>query len=249
MNLLGIRELFVKISGRYDLVNPSTFADNGADHFIQEGQRSLERRLNISATKAKFFTTLSEGGYKIELQNCRAIREVWVMDNAARSELTKLEEYDLRGQHQKFVSNMYTVPLSTMDTGRPLYFYPTNLRRVPEDEDGSTDSAVLSSFLETTSPYDPTYTGIVLFPRAEKEFEVEVSGLFYSPKLTANTDENYWSVTYPNLLVMAAVKQVEIMYRGLKAGSSWDRLMEPELENIEKDMVEEEVSTVHNMRG
>ena len=44
MNLKEIREQFVKRSGRYDLVSSTTnWTDNGADFFIRNGQKLLDR--------------------------------------------------------------------------------------------------------------------------------------------------------------------------------------------------------------
>ena len=249
MNLLQIRTQFVKISGRYDLVNPSTFADAGADFYIQQGQRSLERRLNINPTVAKFYDDLTVGQYKVSIPNCRAIQEVWILGSESRTEVEKLGDYDLRAIHQQFVSNMYTSPLSTMETGRPSHYYLTNLRRSPETEDGSGDSDTITSYLDTTYPFDPTNSGIILFPRCQEAYGIEVKGLFYSPTLSTNTDSNVWSANYPTLLIWSALRELEIMFRGSKTASSWEALIEGELIGIEKDAIEQEVNSINVLEG
>lgn len=249
MNLLQTRTQFVKISGRYDLVNPSTFADAGADFYIQQGQRSLERRLNISPSVAKFYDDLTIGTYKVTIANCRAIQEVWIMNSDSRTEVKKLGDYDLRAIHQKFVDNMYTTPLSSMETGRPLYYYLTNLRRSPETETGSGDSTTLSSYIDTSYPFNPANSGIILFPRCDEAYGIEVKGLFYSPVLTADTDSNIWSTNYPTLLIWSALRELEIMFRGSKTASSWESLIEGELIGIEKDAIEQEINSINELEG
>ena len=247
MNLLEIRTQFAKISGRYDLVDPSDFADNGADFYIQQGQRSLERRLNINPSVAKFYDDISIGTYKVSVANCRAIQEVWIMDSDSRTELEKIDGYKLRGIHQKFVSNMYSTPLSTMSQGRPAYYYLTNLRRTPETEAGTLDSATLSSYLDTTYPFDPTQSGIIIFPRTDLAYGIEIKGLFYSPIISTDTDSNIWSANYPTLLIWAALRELEIMFRGSKTASSWESLIEGELLGIEKDAIEQEIATINTL--
>lgn len=249
MNLLQIRTQFAQISGRYDLVNPSTFADNGADFYIQQGQRSLERRMNIAPTQAKYYIDLEVDDYLVKFQNCRAIHSVWVMNADTRTEVEKIEDYDLRAIHQQWVENMYSTPLSSMDSGRPTYYYPTNLRRVPEDEDGSGDSATLSSYLDTSSPYDTSYTGIILLPKCDEAYGLEIQGLFYSPILSGDTDTNYWSVNHANLLIWAALRELEIMFRGSKSASSWESFIEAEIMNIDKDGIEQQINSTHELRG
>ena len=247
MNLLEIRTQFVKISGRYDLVDPSDFADNGADFYIQQGQRSLERRLNINPSVAKFYDDIAAGTYKVSVANCRAIQEVWIMNSDSRTELEKIDGYKLRGIHQKFVSNMYSTPLSTMSQGRPTYYYLTNLRRTPETEAGTLDSATLSSYLDTTYPFDPTQSGIIIFPRCDVAYGIEIKGLFYSPVLTLDTSSNLWSTNYPTLLIWAALRELEIMFRGSKTVSSREGLIEGELLGIEKDAIEQEIATINTL--
>jgi hypothetical protein len=247
MNLLQIRTQFAKISGRYDLVNPSTFADAGADFYIQQGQRSLERRLNINPTVAKFYNDLTTGQYKVSISNCRAIQEVWILSSESRTEVKRLGDYDLRAIHQQYVSNMYTSPLSTMETGRPSHYYLTNLRRTPEDNDGSTDSSTISSYIDTSYPYDPASTGIILFPRCDEAYGIEIKGIFYSPILSSDEDSNVWASNYPTLLIWSALRELEIMFRGSKTASSWESLIEGELVGIEKDAIEQEINSIDTL--
>ena len=247
MNLLEIRTQFAKISGRYDLVDPSDFADNGADFYIQQGQRSLERRLNINPSVAKFYDDISAGTYKVSVANCRAIQEVWIMNSESRTELEKIDGYKLRGIHQKFVSNMYSTPLSTMSQGRPAYYYLANLRRTPETEAGTLDSATLSSYLDTTYPFDPANTGIIILPRCDTAYGIEIKGFFYSQVLTTDISTNLWSTNYPTLLIWAALRELEIMFRGSKTASSWESLIEGELIGIEKDAIEQEIATINTL--
>jgi hypothetical protein len=47
MTITNFRKLFMNTSGRFDLVNPETFADQGADFYIESGAQLLDN-LTIS---------------------------------------------------------------------------------------------------------------------------------------------------------------------------------------------------------
>jgi len=243
MNLLEIRTQFVKISGRYDLVvDAATFTDNGADVFITQGQKSLERRVNVKAAKAKVFDDLDVGTYLISLAGCRAITGVSILDASSNTPLEKLHPDRI-----KLDIEAYSTPISNATAGKPLYWYPTNLRRSPDDQDDSTDSDTLTSYIDTISVSDPTLTGLVIYPPTDIAYSVQIDGLFYNMELEDDTDINYWSVNYSMLLVMSALHQLEMVYRGSKSASAWGALIESELENIDKDAVEEESANITQM--
>lgn len=245
MNLLEIRTQFVKISGRYDLVvDAVTFADNGADFYINQGQRSLERRTNVKAAKAKVFKDLSVGTYLISMEGCRAITGVSIMDADSKTPLEKLHP-----DRDKLDITAYSTPISNATAGKPLYWYPTNLRRSPDDFNDAGDSATLISYLDTISVSDPTLTGFVIYPPTDIEYSLQVDGLFYNLELTDDTDISYWSVNYAMLLIMASLHQLEMVYRGSKSASAWKTLIEEELVNIDMDAAEEESADVNMTRG
>jgi hypothetical protein len=243
MNLLEIRTQFIKISGRYDLVvDASAFADNGADFYIQQGQRSLERRLDSRPTGAKYYIDLEVGDYLVKIKNSRVIQEVWILDTDTRTQLSPIT-------HEALRELAYTTPLSSATRAQPQVYYPTSLRRSPDDEDGSGDSALLQTYLDIVSPSDPDYNGIVLYPPVDKAYGLEIVGLFYDYKLTTDTESNYWSSNYPTLLIMAALRELEIMYRGSKTVSRWDEIISAEVAGIDMDSVAQEITHSNRMEG
>ena len=240
MNLIEIRTMFRDISGRYDLVN-ADLSDNGADIYIQQGQKSLERRTNYTPSTATVFKDITAGSYLIQLKSCRVISDVWIISTDGRKKLKKFSMEDLR-------SFNYLPPLSS-PSGAPSLYYPANLRRSPDDEDGLSDSATLKTFIDTISPSNPTITGLVIYPPADIDYGLEIHGLFYNLQLTNDTDSNYWTVNYPMILLMASLQQLGNMYRGAKSSIVWDDLIEKELTNIDKDHVEQEIASVNIMEG
>lgn len=267
MNLLEIRTQFIKISGRYDLVVDAVdFVDNGANWYITQGQKSLERKINVKATKAKVYKDLAIGSYLISLKNCRAITGVWIITEDYKYPLEILHP-----ERAKLDPEAYGVPLSTADRGLPLYWYPSNLRRSSDTEDegnvitfgGETvtfgseevdwgygsDSDTLKTYLDTSSPFDPTRTGLVLYPPTDAAYSIQVDGLFYNVELESDNDINYWTVEHSLLLIMSALRQLEMVSRGSKSASAWASLIDEELIGIDMDAAEEESASVTRTKG
>ena len=245
MNLLEIRTQFAKISGRYDLVGTS-FIDAGADVYINEGQRFLDRKFDYGPALGKYYVDLIAGTFKVPLTDCRSVLEVWVLNSDSRTELKPLDEYELRSIYQS--NSVYSTPLTIMTQDRPLYYYPTNFRRVP-DTGTFTDSATLISYLDTTSPTDSTVNGLIIIPPPATGYAIEVSGLFYSPKLVADIDTNYWTLNHPNLLITAALRQLDIMYNSARNLRTFDEAMATDLRDLEYDFISQSTTDAVELEG
>lgn len=76
MNLLEIRQQFVKLTGRYDLINTDN-SDNGADWFINQGQDYIERNVELGSLKlAEEYEFTAESISKY-LSNLKSVYEVY----------------------------------------------------------------------------------------------------------------------------------------------------------------------------
>lgn len=250
MNLLEIRTEFIKASGRYDLVNPTTWADAGADKFITMGQRDLERRIGRGPVKGKLMVDIAAGDYLISFENCRTIHSVSVMDSEGKYEVVKLTPATLRKLSTQWdEGNPWMKPFADMAQGRPSIYYPTTLRRIPDGGDFSGDSAILASYIEVSATQVTNTYGIVLLPPADASYAVEIEGVFYNAVLSDSTDTNYWSEMYPQLLIQAALLQHDKLYRGKSTVIQREQDIQSSLIDIEKDIVDEESITIVQMEG
>ncbi len=96
MNLLALRTLFTTFSGRQDLVQTvgsNTYTNNGADFFIQAGQKLLESMIVTPKSKAKALRLLAQAGYSISLSNCQSVHEVWARQRTALTSGTMTTGY------------------------------------------------------------------------------------------------------------------------------------------------------------
>jgi len=98
MNLLQVRTKFRGISGRHDLVN-ADFSDNGADFYINEGRKFIDRLDETQKSWASCFRFLEVGQFSVSFPHCRAIKEVWVASVTARWQLKKISLQDLISEY------------------------------------------------------------------------------------------------------------------------------------------------------
>lgn len=237
MNLLEIRTEFVKQSGRYDLVVDATgFANAGADYFINSGQDFLDRQgVVVPESEGKIIRTLFPNEYYVAFQNrCRVIQRVWANNATSRVELEKVGWDELK--------NLYNIPISEISTGATLYYTPAKLREVDVADKDS--SGIFINFTRSDS-FD--YRGILILPPVDENYDIEIFGKFYQQTLVNDLDENYWSIETPSTLITAALRQLEISYRNVKARREWEGIIDKDLRDLDMDIVEEETTTFSTM--
>jgi len=242
MNLLAIRTQFVKISGRYDLVVDAVdFEDNGADFYINAGQKYLDRMDTSRKARARVFESIVLGSWYAIFQLCRAVEEVWCTNSSG--EKWKLEKIDYKTLWQAYAEDP-----ANLDSGDPLYYCPIYLRTVPEVADTLTiDSFGSTVYHESRDHF--TYNGMIFMPPAQGSYTLEIRGLFYTPELVNETDETYWSVVQPQALIMAACRQLEIMYRNSEGAKDWENSIALEMRGIDFDEVAQDIAEIDQMEG
>ena len=241
MNLIQIRQKFAEITGRYDLVN-SDYSDNGANFYIQQGQRFLDKRAQNRRSRGSYFFKAVAGVWYIKLSDCRAIEEVYVNSSTER---WKLEKKDLSWLRLEFPDLV-----SSTDQDSPLYYSPAILRGTD-----ITDIAANGSFFNyvLAQAGNEEFSGMVILPAPDVQLVVEVVGLWYEPDLTLgatpDTNESYWTVNYPDILIQAAAYKLEVMYRNTQGAKDWMSAIDLALSDIDKDIVTEEWAGVDQMDG
>jgi hypothetical protein len=237
MNLEEIREWFVRDSGRYDLVEDSTdWADNGADKYIQAGQRWLDKQVVMSSQYGKFFRTLSADSRVLTLTGLRSVVSVYMRESDDDTTRLTYKTYDeLRG--------LFGEDFSTISSGNPLYYSILNYRQHdeadsdPPDEEGLTDADWM------------TTDGLLILPPPSEDIVVVVEGKFSHTELSDDADENFWSVNEPSVLVKAALRELEIFYRNTAGVNDWTNALIQDLIGIEKDYIELTYSHITKLEG
>lgn len=240
MNLLQVRTKFRTISGRFDLVNED-FSDNGADFYINEGRKFLDRFGKTQKSYASCFRFVEVGGFAAQFPYCRAIKEVWAMTTTERWQLEKVNLQDL-------IAGYLTDIPSTRTGGSPAYYSPAITRYIPENAAADTFEVFLG-FVDIPTGTAHEYNSILLSVPVDEKISLDIKGLFYSMELVNDTDENYWSTVHPLLLITAAMRYLEVINRNTQGVNDWTSSIATEMKTLEYDLVEELIAEVDEMGG
>lgn len=238
MNLLQMRTKFRDLSGRYDLVNDD-FSDNGADFFINEGRKFLDRLDETQKSWAVRLCRLDANAIYATFPYCRAIKEVWVTNpTEGRWQLEKKDLQDLMDGY------LMTLP-DEMKSGNPLYYSPCITRYSPTDPVPASFETLMG-YVEVASS---NYNAILLDVPSSDDITLIINGLFYSDELTLDDDVNYWSEVHPMLLYMSTMRQIEIVNRSTQGVNDWTNSIMAEMRQLGMDLVEEVIAEVDQMEG
>ncbi len=240
MNLLQLRTKFRDLSGQFDLVN-ADYSDNGADFFINEGRKFLDRLNETQKSWGVCYRFMEIGHFSVTFPHCRAIKEVWVATVEGRWQLEKYKLQDLMSEY------LAGLP-SSRNTGTPLYYSPCITRYIPEDAT-VVDMEAFVGFVEVPSGNAYEYNSIIVNIPTESKLMVQIHGLFYSMELVNDIDTNYWSDQHPLLLYMAAMRQLEVTNRNTQGVNDWSNAISVEMTQLGMDLVEEIIAEVSQMEG
>lgn len=246
MSLLETRQQFVRISGRYDLVvdgSGGDWSDNGADFYINAGVRMLDQKIETKLSESVFYKKVQQGMVGLGLPDCRAVREVWTQNlaNDARQRLVKRD--------RKYFRDKWKTQFQNIDQGPPLDYYLPTLRVVPDTITINQIESYIGWMDSQPSRGNVVYNGILWLPPLDDEYVLEVIGLFYTPKLLGDSDENFWTRQYPMEVVWAALWSLEVSYRNSEGAKDWEAAISGRLLDIDKDNVEEVIAGVSQMEG
>jgi hypothetical protein len=240
MNYLQMRLKFRELSGRFDLVDP-VGVDLGAGFFINEGRKFLDRLDENQKSWGTAFRFLNVGFYSVQIPYCRSIKEVWIASTTAKWQLEKKNIQDLINGY------LLGIP-SSRTNGVPEYYSPCITRAIPENQPVNSFESFLG-WVDIPAGNAHEYNAILVNVPTDTKLTVMINGLFYSAVLINDTDENYWSVSHPMLLYMAAMRQVEVVNRNTQGVRDWENSIMTDVKTLGFDLVEENIAEVDQMEG
>ena len=244
MNLKEVREKFIDISGRIDLVvDTEDYADAGADYFLLAGLRELDQdRLSHYHATARKYVVLESGNWIAQFQKARALKQVFCGDGSSLTQL-KYKYYDE-------LRDSYASSFPATSSGSPRYWTPINLRHSPDWDRISADALdAISAYIDTASAGYGEFNGVLITPPPAVDVTLEIHGLFYSDSLENDTDENYWTMSYPDILIMAGMRELERSYRNMTGANEWTAHIQQKLTGLDMDIVETQTSSTDRKRG
>lgn len=226
MNLLNLRKKLVEETGRYDLVvDTTTWADNGANYYIQRGLRILEQRLAFPESMYKQVLPVLAGQQVFLYSPARDLRKVTFASFGVSYLLS------------------YGVSEFSNEAGVPTSYESIPTQTIPEmnllnicDLDMPADG--VDVMLESVQGK----RAIKLNCPTQENGTLIMYGSYYNTLPTLDTDENFWMLTYPNLCVWAAAYNIEVSYRNQTGADAWMQNIMSELQWIDKDFASQEWS-------
>jgi hypothetical protein len=245
-----VRIKFVELSGRYDLIK-STYEDDGADFFINAGQKYLDRLLDSGKMKARFPVLLTAGTIVAKTVGLRAIKEVWVSNATGKVQLLPADIHTLRTE--------YATESNLVTRGTPKYYAPALFRPYPDTLASVTSMYDVEDLL-LYSAGPPAqhfnYNGLVVMPPPDSTYTLEIFGLFYSPTLSATLSgstwtqtKSYWTEVMPEILLEAALQRLESFYRNTDGAKDYKNALMEDVQGMDYDAVEEDLVGTMQMGG
>jgi hypothetical protein len=249
MSLLAVRRDFAKLSGRHDLVTnfgAGTYTDNGADFFLDSGQRMLDRKAGFLRAYAWYKKDVAVGSYKLIFQKSAVVKEVWVKCSGE-------DRYQLEKKDLEWLRTEYGDDYSALDQDAPLYYSPMPINLAP------TQSALTGTTYTTEFTYDveelslPTddynaYSGILFMPPVDQTYTVSVLGRFESKTLTGDV-KTWWTEVHPDILILAGMWSLERFYRNSEGQRDYMLAINDAINDLDRDLVEQEVQDIDEMEG
>lgn len=247
--LLQLRQQVIEKSGRFELVSDyegADYSDNGADFFIQAGQRYLDLTQENPHSRAEYKVDIASGDYYARIPYLRAVEEVWLFD-ASDDARIQLEPKTLTEMKTK-----YTNEFSETDTGTPECYTEDVINLAPSQNVYSTVALMQAAVDASTAPFTAdfqnvlaesafTQRGLLFGPPADAVYTLSVTGFFFS-KFTADTDITYWSSQHPELSLFATLFMMEAFHRNSTGMRDWENAMGPFIRGIDNDEVRRDMT-------
>jgi hypothetical protein len=243
MTLLSVRTLAVQLSGRYDLINddgatPESGSDKGMNAFINSGQRYLDMQFDGKKASGVRYDPLAIGAWYLSINGIRAIEDVWVNSTSERWQLERKSLWWMKQNYSELVS--------ASTSGDAMYWAPVLLRGI--DVTNKDSLGAFFSHALTQTGYEG-YSGVMILPVTDVALVAEISGKFWSPTLSSDSDESYWSSVHEMLLVWASLRQLEVSYRNREGAADWDAAITSYIFGLDKDEIQEQISSVDVLEG
>lgn len=225
MDLLTFRKFFRQNSGRFDLIT-SDGKDTGADVFINQAVKYLDRRVDVQQALGEQEIVLQTGQVSVDIE-VSSVHKVWVKNTSddARTELQRLDINEAR----RFYKSDAT--FEGVDNGAPLY-YVVGIPRTP-----------------ALSPVRETQRRLLILPPTDESITLIVSGGLIHRKLVEDGDSNFWTLEEPLLLAMTTAMLLEMPWRNTAGLSDLKNSVDMLIQNLEFETVEQEHGHSDHLRN
>lgn len=253
-----MREKLIELTGRSDLRLEDAVGRKRADFYLNAGLRLLDKQVKNPNTEAWYIPTelTTAGDYIFKVKHARFIKEVWLIEDSTEGEAKRTR---LKATTARWLRSNYSYPSSSSTYGIPVYWAPISIGLSPEQyslattaHDDVPDTNHIQ-YMEDTFPQSPVYArpesnpfvykAVMLAPACQADVSIHLLVDFLSRPLTDETDMNFWTLNYPEALVLAAASRLESFLRNETGAQEYKNQALEIAYGIDMDMAEGEVGT------
>ena len=238
MNLREIREQFVKKSGRYDLVTED-WEDDGADFFIQAGVGFLDRRANFEYhSLGHHLVGVNAGEQTVLVPQC------WLISQVSRMTAGEVWQPLSRIAAEGVIAGRFN-----RMQGTPIFYSFATIQHQLTLQGLATHKIDLPADLFNVGDFGVHVFVLTLSPTPAVDLILRIDGRFYSAPMERDDDQNYWSLGHPEVLIKAAMYQLETFYRNREGAADWLETIQLDLRDIEILQIEQHILGRNQMEG
>ena len=240
-NISTLYTRFIEKTGRRDITTGARFWE-----YVNLATDYLDRLASHhKRSKVQVFQTVA-GTNIIQMTRHRAVERVYIADTTdGRTELQfKTMDWILK--------NFADVPQAESSRSRPLYWTAPALTLAPDQDSTTKATLTAASNVDLESIlFHPDYSaqdfhhdlyGILLFPVPDVAYTCQVVFDSFEATITADNQENYWSVNHEGLLMNALRRQLEIEDRNQSGRREFDQVISAEVQQVTIDLYFQEAA-------
>lgn len=223
MNLVQVRKMFVKLTGRYDLVKDTeSYEDDGADFMLNAGIRMLDSMFTHSKSYGTIRLSMKPNKAVYRTDNVLSIEGVQVSSDEGKVTLTHVSEQDIEERD----------PDGEFSSGAPKYYAIHTGMRNPA-LGNLKDEFKGESFR--------------IFPIPDSSLVGYVKGRITIP-LKEDDDINFWTTSYPETLITAGQYFIERFHRNSQGMADHMRAIRRDLHELDANAIESQQGSITQMR-
>lgn len=234
MDVESLISNFTEWSGRIDLSEDSIL------EYLNSGQSFLDDSIDFAN---------SPGSYVIDC----AIGTSFVQLDCTIKTITDIELIEASGSFIKptlvsltDLKNLSTELPAFKDNGTPTFCALADARKVSiQDINASLTNKI--GLIETSN--SARNSAILFDCPFDKPYTLKITGKFYSPEISFNSEPSWWAVNHPFTLIHSGLFKLEINYRNSEGAKDWLSAINLVLDGVDKNEAEKISNRVSQMEG
>lgn len=252
MNLKEIRDMLAETTGRADLQTNTSLAN----YFINAGLRMLDDKVKAPTMPNVHVVPLPVGMGVVYVKGLRTISSVFFQNEERgmtllyRKDMVEIISY----YGMKFPAPVAgSLPYDSIifeETGAPAFYSLMNIAPSPEQ------MSMFREGLETQVPtlgvhygQEDDTIGLLVYPAPSTSGALVINGYFDRGTLFSDSETNWWTSTYPDLVVEAASYKIEVANRNTEGAQDKLKPLLSALVDVEHQLIDLEIGNVNEMEA